>query len=657
MSTDTNLSASPNVDAIDTSTPARYIWAGLVTVLSLILACTIGVVLLGRGIGTRSGADPTPVPGSDASLSTAGTIAPGSQFSVRGSGFVAGETVDIYFAPSQIAPFGEYIRLSTTQAGPDGAFVADGLVAPSVIGPAYLVARGTTTGFTSFTPIDIEGAVPTQPTPEVPTPGVPTAIAPTASGPLPDLVIAAVSIELETGGSCTFGSTQLGTRVVVQNVGLAPAGPFIVQVNNQQQIVPQGLAPGAIFSLWVPGYAAGDTVVIVDPIGQVPEVNEGNNQFVGPLPIPTLPPTCTPPPGPTVIVATPTPNPEPTGSWFAQYFNNPDLVPPPVFEQNLNTLSINWGSNSPGPGVQRNAWSAIFNSNQNFATTDNYLFTLTVDGGARLYVDGALVIDEWRVGGTRTLTANRGLSAGTHQLRVEYFKSGTTARLGLTWKVNYSGWMGRYYNNVNREGQPALKRDDPEINFDWGFGSPAPEIRPDNFSVDWQRSLNLVAGDYLFTIDVDDGARLFIDNQMVINSYDVQGQQLLTATRTLGQGSHFFQVQYVEYTGQARVRFTYERLIAPPTPTPTATPTLPVPPTSTPTPTMLPVTIIVITDTPPPLTVIAPTIPLPTATWTLPAPPPPATDTPTPTATLALAPTETPTPTATSGVIIILPTP
>ncbi|HFD40923.1 MAG TPA: FHA domain-containing protein [Anaerolineae bacterium] len=147
---------------------------------------------------------------------------------------------------------------------------------------------------------------------------------PQDSGPLPDLTVAAARIELETGGACNYASTQLGVRVEVQNVGAADAGPFVVEVNGAQQNV-AGLPAGQTASLWFPGYnAAGENVVSVDVHNQAAESNEDNNHFAQQLPVPTLPPTCTPPPPDSTDTPTPpptrTPPPTPT----------PTRTPPPT---------------------------------------------------------------------------------------------------------------------------------------------------------------------------------------------------------------------------------------------------------------------------------------------------------------------------------------
>jgi hypothetical protein len=116
-----------------------------------------------------------------------------------------------------------------------------------------------------------------------------------SSQPLPDLAITYAQIDLETGGDCDYTSTKLGIRVWIENVGSADAGAFVVQVNGIQQMVAEGLAAGQTISVWFEGYASGENTVLVDSTNQVQEISEDNNSFSQRLPVPTLPPTCTPP--------------------------------------------------------------------------------------------------------------------------------------------------------------------------------------------------------------------------------------------------------------------------------------------------------------------------------------------------------------------------
>ena len=143
----------------------------------------------------------------------------------------------------------------------------------------------------------------------------PTAsVVPATPGPQPDLVVSRMKIELESAGACDYVSTQLGVRVWVENAGGADADSFVVKVNGAQQRVPGGLASGQSTDLWFAGYVQdGETQVSVDATDQVGESDEGNNSLSQRVPIPTLPPTCTPPAA-QKAAGTPTAPPTPAGT-------------------------------------------------------------------------------------------------------------------------------------------------------------------------------------------------------------------------------------------------------------------------------------------------------------------------------------------------------
>jgi hypothetical protein len=70
---------------------------------------------------------------------------------------------------------------------------------------------------------------------------------------------------------------------------------------------------------------------------------------------------------------------------------------------------------------------------QSFAA-GSYTFTATADDGIRVYLDGALVIDQWRDQSPTTYTATRQVTAGNHQVRMEYYENagGAVARLAIS---------------------------------------------------------------------------------------------------------------------------------------------------------------------------------------------------------------------------------
>lgn len=518
---------------LEEAAPRQYVIAGVVATLAIVLLCVLGVLLLTSGalFGQPS---PTQKPRERPSVTIIGNVEADAPLAIRGTGFAPNEKVDLYVAASPQASFDSFAQIGAAVAGADGVINVTGLMLPQ--GDArtlYLIARGSSSGFSSPVTITVSGITP-----------VPSAT------PLPE-------------------------------VTLIPTVP------------PPTATP----------------------------------QPPTPTSLPQPRPTATPVPSPT---PTGTPDPNAVGVWVGRYYDNRDLIPPPVFTRYDGVLRFDWRSGSPGPGVPNDNFSVLWTRNEEFGASNNYQFTLSVDDAARVYVDGALIIDEWRIGGLRTVTASRFISRGMHQIRVEYYEATGNASISLDWAVSYAGWIGRYYNTPNLSGPVVLIRDDADINFDWGLNSPAPEVNPDNFSVDWTRRVNFpLSANYVFTAEVDDGVRIFVNGVTVLDNFNITGSRTITGTISLGAGQHDIQVQYVERTGQARIRVSWAPIIQPPTPTPTdtLTPT----PTETGTP----------TETPPP-TVPPTDTPTPTET------PLPPTDTPTPTET-PQPPTDTPEPSPTAS--------
>ena len=141
--------------------------------------------------------------------------------------------------------------------------------------------------------------------------------------------------------------------------------------------------------------------------------------------------------------------------------------------------------------------------------------------------------------------------------------------------VTYSQWKGEYFNNANLAGAPSLTRNDANINFNWGQGWPNSKLSADNFSVRWTRVVSFKEGTFRFTVNVDDGARLFIDNILVIDEWHTASGNPYTVDVPLGTGNHAIRLEYYEGTGNAFAYLTWARTNTTgpqPTPIPGATP-------------------------------------------------------------------------------------
>lgn len=120
-------------------------------------------------------------------------------------------------------------------------------------------------------------------------------------------------------------------------------------------------------------------------------------------------------------------------------------------------------------------------------------------------------------------------------------------------------WRGYYYDNPRLEGTPAADTSVGVINFDWGFGGPSPNMGTDNFSARFERLIDLPAGSYRLNAQADDGIRVWLDEQLLMDEWHGASGVTYEVGRAL-QGRHRLRVEYYEAAGLANLRFWYEFL-------------------------------------------------------------------------------------------------
>ncbi len=91
------------------------------------------------------------------------------------------------------------------------------------------------------------------------------------------------------------------------------------------------------------------------------------------------------------------------------------------------------------------------------------------------------------------------------------------------------GLRADYYDNIDFTGT-RVRRVDPVIDFDWGSGPPDPAIGADTFSVRWIGQVQPRFNEtYTFYITGDDGIRLWVNNQLLVDRWIDQGPTEYTA--------------------------------------------------------------------------------------------------------------------------------
>ncbi len=104
-----------------------------------------------------------------------------------------------------------------------------------------------------------------------------------------------------------------------------------------------------------------------------------------------------------------------------------------------------------------------------------------------------------------------------------------------------------------------LERLDSEVDFDWDDGAPAPGMPADQFSVRWSGLLKAPEdGPYLFEVLSDDGARLWLDGELVLDDWEDSGL-ISERVRLILEKDRYYRVHldYYERSGEAAVQWCW----------------------------------------------------------------------------------------------------
>jgi hypothetical protein len=266
----------------------------------------------------------------------------------------------------------------------------------------------------------------------------------------------------------------------------------------------------------------------------------------------------------------------PLDTWVGEYYNNPNLADARVLVRGDGGGFIDryFNGASPAPGFVGAENYSIRWTRKLTLTAGTYRFSVTSDDGARLYVDDHLVINQWPNSPSATNNFDLSLTAGNHDIRLEYYQYTGPAQARLTWGLFNPScsqtapaerWKGEYFNNANLAGSPVMIRDDGAgfINFDWGSAGPSSDcnVFMDYFSARWTRTVNLQAAKYRFTVNnVDDGVRLYIDGDLKIDQWILSAGTHTVDVPFSSAGNHTVKLEYFENGGLARANVSWAPL-------------------------------------------------------------------------------------------------
>lgn len=247
-------------------------------------------------------------------------------------------------------------------------------------------------------------------------------------------------------------------------------------------------------------------------------------------------------------------------TWRARYWNNRDLDGDPVLKRDEEQIDHDWGDDSPSSRVHSDDFSARW-TRVIYLNAGTYRFSATMDDGMRVWIDDALIIDSWTDSQVHTQVVDLAMTAGEHEIKIEYYEAGGKAVAKFSW-IPVAGlpapatnhWQGQYFNNMTLSGTPVFTRGDPVIDFDWKMGSPWPTVNDDQFSARWTRSTPIDLGNYQFDVRTDDGVRLWFNGQLLIDQWQPNQASNFSAVAFHPGGNMDLRLDYFEKEGAALIQ-------------------------------------------------------------------------------------------------------
>ncbi|MFH1744600.1 MAG: PA14 domain-containing protein [bacterium] len=123
--------------------------------------------------------------------------------------------------------------------------------------------------------------------------------------------------------------------------------------------------------------------------------------------------------------------------YIAQYFPLEELRGGVAVERKeyfTNGVDVDWGVGGPEGLGKIDRFSVRFIGTENF-DEGQYKFTAVFNDAIKVYLDGGLIMQSWKENNVdRTLNATKDLTAGEHEIRIDYYEYHAEARVKLSWE-------------------------------------------------------------------------------------------------------------------------------------------------------------------------------------------------------------------------------
>ncbi|MDZ4700654.1 MAG: PA14 domain-containing protein [Rhodothermales bacterium] len=262
-----------------------------------------------------------------------------------------------------------------------------------------------------------------------------------------------------------------------------------------------------------------------------------------------------------------------TGVYSVKWFN-PRLGGAPFFGSVREVSGGGVRALGPAPTMTKDDWVALVQHKPAGASatarftafsTDETSFAYSFDASGATSTAGSIASYQWDFGDgvqaygqTNRHTYAR---AGYYHPSLSIVTSnGVEDRIGLPIVVlpvpggAVTGLRAEYFKGTSFTGVPEVRME-PRIAYNWGEGVPIDRLSADNFTVRWTGYIQPEHTEtYTFTVGADDGARVWIDGDLVVDTWDAGGYTYTSGSKAL-QADYMYplKVELLETTGRTEI--------------------------------------------------------------------------------------------------------
>lgn len=282
---------------------------------------------------------------------------------------------------------------------------------------------------------------------------------------------------------------------------------------------------------------------------------------------------------------------DPKTGLLGQYFKGVELASPPMLKRVDAQVNFDWPE-APAPGLPADQFSVRWSGTVQSPATGRFTFITESDDGVRLWVEGRLLIDNWTDHAPSEDKSTEFMmeDGKRYEVIMEVYENGGGAAAKLMWSgpstlkqpipsfrltpkelappgeldvaklpPDARGLVGHYFKGREFAGKPALRLD-KEVAFDWGEGSP--NVRgagAEDFCVRWTGQVKAEkSGTYTFIAEADDGVRVWVNGQKLVDAWVDQGATEHKGELKLEAGqSYDLVMEYYENSGFASAKLSW----------------------------------------------------------------------------------------------------